>query len=135
MPGADADADRRMIRRIVGEMNHAWRNGNTVELDRYFHADMVIVGPGYQELTRGRETCVRSYADFLGSARIHETSETERAIDVWGDTAVASYGWTMTYEQNGQLARETGHDQFVFTREPDGWRAVWRTVTFTPSPS
>jgi uncharacterized protein (TIGR02246 family) len=126
------DADRRAIRHIIQEINTAWRSGHTTDLNRYFHADMVIVGPGYQEFGRGREACVRSYEDFIRSAVIHECTESEPAIHVWGDTAVASYSWKMTYEQKGTVSREHGHDQVVFTREPDGWKAVWRMVTFAP---
>lgn len=127
-----ADADRRAIRQVVQEINDVWRNGKTADLNRYFHANMVIVGPGCQEFGRGRDACVRSYEEFVRSAVIREYTESEPAIDVWGNTAVASYSWKMAYEQKGTLSREQGHDQFVFTREPDGWRAVWRMVTFGP---
>jgi len=127
-----ADADYRAIRQLVQQINDAWRSGETADLNRYFHTDMVIVSPGFQALTRGRVACVRSYEDFVRNAVIHEYSESEPTIDVWGDTAVATYGWKMAYEQKGTVSREQGHDQFVFAREPDGWRAVWRMLTFGP---
>ena len=132
MPSANAESEREKIRQLLRAINDAWRNGNTPELNRHFHADMVIVSPGYEELARGREVCVRSYEDFIRSAKVHEYSESEPAINIWGNTAVASYSWKMAYEQKGMVSREHGHDQFVFTREPDGWQAVWRMVTFAP---
>ena len=128
-------AERQTIRQCVRDINDAWRTGNTADLNRLFHADMVIVGPGYQELGRGRETCVRSYEDFVRSAVIHEYTESEPGIEVWGNTAVATYAWKIAYEQKGMVSREQGHDQFVFTREPDGWRAVWRMLTVAPQES
>jgi uncharacterized protein (TIGR02246 family) len=129
------DADRRAIRQVVQEISDAWRNGKTADLNRIFHADMVIVGPEYQVFCRGREACVRSYEDFIRSAVIHEYTESEPAIEIWGNTAAATYSWKMAYEQKGTVSREQGNDQFVFTREPDGWRAVWRMLTFAPQES
>ena len=49
-------------------------------------------------------------------------------IDVWGNTAVATYRYEIAYEMGGQLYQEMGQDLFVFVRDGGRWRAVWRTL-------
>jgi uncharacterized protein (TIGR02246 family) len=120
------------VRQVVERINDAWRSGRPDGLAAYFHPDIVIVGPDYQEMGRGREACVASYRDFLGSAVVRAYRESGLVVRQWGTTAVATYGWEMDYEQGGQLHREAGTDLFVFARQGDAWLAVWRAVTFGP---
>lgn len=120
------------VRRAVQQISEAWRTGHPEKLHEFFHADMVIVGPGYQELGRGREACVRGYEDFLRGATIHEYRESAPVVRAWEGTAVAHYDWEMAYEVNGQSSREVGTDLFVFARENGRWLAVWRALQFAP---
>ncbi len=85
-------------------------------------------GPGSAEMPRGREACIRSYAAFVQQAVIRECNLSEPSIDVWGDTAVATYSWDMTYEFGGTTLHETGQDTFVFARSDGRWQAVWRLL-------
>ena len=41
-------------------------------LNQYFHEDMVIRGPDFQELCRGKAACVKSYQEFLVQATIKD---------------------------------------------------------------
>ncbi len=63
---------------------------------------------------------------------MREFKESDPDIDLWGNTAVATYSWEITYEMNGQNYHESGQDLFVLTRDEDGWRAVWWAIL--PSP-
>jgi hypothetical protein len=130
-----APNDHEDLRRLLKRINDAWRQGRAGELGEYFHEDMVIVGPGLQPLGKGREVCVKSYQDFAQSATILDYKDSDPAIEVWGDTAVASFGWEITYEMKSQTSRDVGQDLFVFRRENHTWRAVWRAVLFSPQPA
>jgi uncharacterized protein (TIGR02246 family) len=132
MTSTPDSTDLDAVRRAVLEIGKAWLTGHPEKLHDFFHADMVIVGPGYQELGRGREACVLSYEEFLRSATIHEYRESPPVVRVWGDTAVAHYDWEMAYEVNGQASREVGADLFVFARQDGRWLAVWRALQFAP---
>jgi ketosteroid isomerase-like protein len=120
------------VRQILERINGAWRSGQAEQLGDYFHADMVIVGPGYKELGHGREACVASYRDFLQSSVVRAYRESNLVIREWGATAVATYEWEMDFEHGGRLHREAGTDLFVFERQGEKWLAVWRAVTFSP---
>jgi Domain of unknown function (DUF4440) len=71
---------------------------------------------------------LQSYADFVARATIKGYSEEEAAIDLWGDTAVASYRFALAWEMDGQPYYQAGRDLFVLHRENDRWQAVWRTI-------
>ncbi len=113
-------------------MNDAWLHGAAEEipwkLEGCFHDEIAMRGPEFQELAGGKAACAKSYQDFLQQARIQNCTLAEPQIHVTGDTAVATYGWNMTYELNGQSYSETGHDLFVFTRQEGKWLAVWRAL-------
>jgi uncharacterized protein (TIGR02246 family) len=125
--------DTEEIGRLVRNINEAWKQGRAEQLHDFFHRDIVMVGPGYQELLRGRAACVESYREFGANAKVHDHTESEMKINVWGGTAVCTYKWVMTYERAGERSRETGTDQFVFTREQGKWLAVYRYIYFEPA--
>jgi hypothetical protein len=128
--------DQEEIRLLLNQINNAWLKGAPDELPgllkECFHDGMVIKGPGFQEMGRGKEVCVRSYMDFLRQAAVRQCTLSDPDIDLCGDTAVATYSWEMTYAMNGQDYHESGHDLFVLTRAEGRWRAFWRATL--PSP-
>lgn len=117
------------------KINQAWRKGGYEELEQYFHKDIVIVPPGFEQRVMGRDVCIRSYRDFGTSAIIREYAESEPTVDVWGDTAVATYSFEIAYEVGGKNSRERGNDVFVFSRQNGKWLAVWRTLQATAQES
>jgi uncharacterized protein DUF4440 len=119
---------REEIRRLVTTINDAWSQGRPEELHQYFDDQMVIRGRAFQEMSRGREACVRSYIDFLNAATVERFQLGEPEIDLHGDTAVATYPWEMTYQLQGKTYTESGHDLFVFSHGSGAWRAIWRAM-------
>ncbi len=113
-------------------MNRAWLEGPIEELpaalDACFHPAMVIRGGDLQVNGAGKEACIQSYIDFLGSAVVHRCVLDEPEIDIAGDTAVAVYGWQMTYETEGQTYEEAGSDILALARFDTGWLITWRAM-------
>jgi hypothetical protein len=120
--------DQQEIWRILRSLNRAWVNGHPEQIANFLHPGVVFVSPDLQKRTQGREACVASYQEFCRQAAIRSFSESEPAIDVCGNTAVATYGFEIRYEMNQQDFHETGRDLFVFAREAGEWRAAWRTI-------
>ena len=129
-------SDREEVRLLLDTINDAWLKGRPEDLadvlNRCFHNDMVIRGPDLRTVATGREACVRSYEEFLREATVRECTLSDPDIDLWGNTAVATYSWDMTYQMGGQVYHESGHDLFALARGRKGWRAVWRAIL--PSP-
>ncbi|HEY1337841.1 MAG TPA: nuclear transport factor 2 family protein [Bryobacteraceae bacterium] len=119
---------REEILSLLTRINNAWSQGRPLELNQYFDDQMVIRGPQFQEMGRGREACVRSYVDFLNNAKVHQFSLGEVQVDLHGDTAMATYPWEMTYELQSGTYTESGYDLFVFSHASGAWRAIWRAM-------
>ena len=121
--------DREEIRLLLNKINDAWLagppDGIPGVLNECFSADMVIRGPGFQAMGRGKEACVKSYVDFVRQARVRNCTLSEPEIDGFGDTAIATYSWEMTYELHGHEYHDSGHDLFVLARVEGRWLAVW----------
>ena len=127
------ESARAEIIATIGRINRAWRTGRVEEMVDAFHDDVVVVQPGFGTRVSGREACVGSYAEFAAAARVLAYDESEHAVDVWGDTAVATYRFRIEYEIEGKSYLEAGHDLLVFIRASDGWRVVWRTLAPVPA--
>ena len=117
-----------------GRINEAWLGGRTGELNEYFHNDMVIRGPDLTELARGRETCVKSYEDFVQKSLVRNFKASEPEVDLWDSLAAATSSWAITYEMQGQAYQELGRDLFVLTRAGRRWLVIWRAVLLSPQP-
>jgi ketosteroid isomerase-like protein len=118
------------ILHTLSELTSAWRERRFEDLARFFDPDIVMKGPDFKELVRGREALVHSYADFMAQSRIADYAESNHSTHAWGDTAVVTYDWTMTYEQKGETKTESGQDMFVFVRRDSHWIAVLRVMLF-----
>jgi uncharacterized protein (TIGR02246 family) len=123
-----SEESRQEIRNIVHELNNAWATGHPEQLAEFFHKDIVVVSPDFSGRAEGRDACIASYADFCSQATIHGVNIGEPGVEVFGDTAVATYAYELDYEMGGERFKDSGRDLFVFVREDGKWQAVWRTM-------
>ncbi len=73
---------------------------------------------------------VQSYVDYVAAVKTHAFDVVARSVEVSGDTAVASYRFTVRYEVEGKVQEELGQEVLAFAKRAEGWRAVWRTQLF-----
>lgn len=123
---------RAELRATLGKLSAAWQNRRYEELAELFDDNIVMELPGFSGRIEGREAVVNGYRDFMETAAISNYQEDLPTIDVWGNTAMASYHWDMTGVRGGIAESAAGYDAFVCARNADGdgtWRAVWRTMS------
>jgi uncharacterized protein (TIGR02246 family) len=123
----------RDIRSRIDALNDAWQAGRFDDLGGYFHEDARLVAPGFASQVSGRDAIVGTYRDFAASARIDEFRLDPANIERWGDTAVATSVFNMTYTFSGATYTESGHDILVLARHDGEWIVVWRTVVAVES--
>jgi ketosteroid isomerase-like protein len=130
-------AEQIAIRDLISRINDAWikQRGEamTAALNECFADDVVMRGPGFAFIGKGRDLLVQSYRDFISNAELKSVSLDEPDIDVTGETATAQYKWTMTYVLGGQEYTEHGRDLFVIARRDKKWLAVWRALLPDPA--
>jgi hypothetical protein len=136
MTPASPRTDVENIRQLLSTINNAWAKGKPDQiagiLDNCFADDIVFKGPDFQEVCRGKAACIQSYVDFAREATLGECSFAEPSIDVYGETAVATYSWVVRYALKGQDFQDKGFDLFVFSRAGGRWRAIWRAALMSP---
>lgn len=116
------------IWRVVERINEAWVSGKPEALAKCFHAETVLVAPGFAQLLRGREATVQSYREFCANASVTDFQTSQPHIDVFGDAAVVYYRFDITYEMRGDAFTEAGHEILVLKRQDDAWQVIWRTL-------
>jgi len=105
-------------------LNDAWTKGNPDDLKKYFHRDMVAITGTDRERIEGGEACVDSWGAFSKAARIHHWEETDPKIQLYGNTAVVTYYFDMSFDMGGQSIEMGGRDMFLFVKEDGKWWAV-----------
>lgn len=113
---------------MVKEINSAWQEERFEDLMEYFHEDIVISGPNFEGGEKGRRACIKSFKQFLEAAEIHQYNESDFNSLVWDNTAVVHYAFDMSYSIKGQKFRDKGFDLYVFSKENNKWKAIWRTL-------
>jgi uncharacterized protein (TIGR02246 family) len=127
-----SDSAEKAVREVIAKIDAAWRLKQFDGLADCFHEDAIIVGPGYAEVTRGRERCAESYRDFASSATVLSYSASSPSLHVWGTTAIYTYSWEMQYQAQEGVSHEAGTDQLVFGLVDGRWQVVWRYLYFEP---
>lgn len=119
---------RQEIQDLIRRINEAWLGGRTGELNEYFHDEMVIRGPDLIAHARGRQSCVKSYEDFVQKSQVRNFKASEAEVDLYDSLAVATCSWEISYEMQGQAHQEAGRDLFVLTCASGQWQVIWRAV-------
>jgi len=120
------------IRAVLAALTAAWRAGRTKDISALLHPSVVFVRPGFAGRAEGPAACVATYDEFLTAALVLRYEESEPSVDVFGDTAVASFRWEMAWEIGGQRSEESGHDLYVLVRTEGRWLIAWRTLLSAP---
>ncbi len=128
LPAGDESAVRDLLTRLNDAWLHERGEAMTAALNRCFADEVVMRGPGFVLLGRGRDFTVASYRDFVAQAEVKHFSVEPAEIDILGSTAAAQYKWTMTYILSGQEYTEQGHDLFMLSRRDHQWLIVWRAM-------
>jgi len=121
---------------ILEIMNKCWTTENNVEkLDEYFHKNIVVFEPGRRELRVGKKECIDGWKSFVENNKINYWKESEHLVQLYngGKSAVVTYYWEISTENNDRNFISKGRDMFVFVKEDEKWLAI--ADQFSPEPS
>ncbi len=119
----------------IQAMNQCWTCGDLNELDKlnnYFHDTMVAITPTDKNRRQGKKACVQGWQSFAENVRIHSWKETDPEIQVYGNTAVVTYYFDMSFEMGGQTINMGGRDMITAIFENGEWWIV--ADQFSPYP-
>jgi len=116
------------IEDLIQRINRVWLDRRPQDLEALLHPDVIMVFPGFGGRSQGAHAMIAGFEDFCTHAKLHEFDESDLQVDVVGDTAAASFAFTMIYERDGRRYRSTGRDLWMFGKEGGEWKAHWRTM-------
>jgi uncharacterized protein (TIGR02246 family) len=116
------------IRHVVAGISTAWRGKRISELHDFFADDVVLVVPGNRGRVVGRASVVETYREFAENTTTQDYRELDLHVDVFGETAIATYRYEIQWTREDQLLTEGGSDVLVLSRRGGKWRVVWRTI-------
>ena len=121
---ADDQAAKEEVLAFIKAMNETWTKGDGSGLAEYFHPRMVAITATDQDILYGRNACVESWQSFAQSAQIHRWEELEPDVRLYGDTAIVTYYYDMSFDMDGERYDMGGRDMFVLVKENGRWWAV-----------
>jgi len=131
--GTFKDKTKQEIWQTLHALNCAWTSGRCDELKDFFHEQMVAITPGDRLRRQGGQACIDGWAEFVAkTTKIHYWKELDPQIQVFGDCAVVTYYYDMSFDAGGTTVNATGRDMFVFVKENGKWWAV--ANQFSPYP-
>jgi uncharacterized protein (TIGR02246 family) len=122
------DASSQLIRAVLAALTKAWRTGRTQDIAALLHPAVVFVLPDFKGHAEGPTACVATFEEFLTAALVLRYEEEAPTVDVFGDTAVATFRWEMDWEMGGQRSEDTGRDIYVLVHVEGRWLIAWRTL-------
>lgn len=106
---------------VVQEMNKTWTTGNTEALKDFFHRDMVAITATDRLRLEGRDAWIASWKAFSDAAKIHYWKELDPKIQLYGNSAVITYYFDMSFDMGGKTITMGGRDLFVMVKEDGKW--------------
>ena len=122
----------REVWHTLRQLNDCWTQSDGKELVHYFHENIVAITPSDRLRREGRAACVAGWTAFAAYAKIHHWREIDPKIQVYGNTAVVTYYFDMSFDMGGQTIQMGGRDMFTFVKENGQWWAV--ADQFSPYP-
>ena len=107
--------------------------GNPDDLSRFFHQDMVAFTATDRDRLNGGTACIAGWKGFCNAARIHHWEEIDPAIQTYGNAAVVTYYFDMSFDLGGETIDMGGRDMFFFVNDGERWWAV--ADQFSPFPA
>lgn len=128
-------------------LNRLWINGNTNELTVYFHKRMIGVIPNRAGHINGKTACMEARQALLNHIDVLTWAEIAPTVELFNDTAVVSYRFSMTYTDSvadtdadtsepahsGRTYTLDGYELMTFVRDGDKWCVITDHISLLPT--
>jgi ketosteroid isomerase-like protein len=110
----------------VRAMDRCWLERRFDDLKSHLAEAVVFVAPNGHR-SAGRDAAIEGYREFMSRSEVRNFQTSEPVVTCRGATAVAEYGWDMTWDSDGKSYDAKGREVLVLTRSATGWLVAWRT--------
>lgn len=102
----------------------AFNNGDLDSLLEYFYPDFVGFSSTKHERIAGLQALKQTFQYYLEEADQMEYHYSEPTVQVFGDTAITTFYWTVTLTSNGHTQEVKGRGSHVYSKIDDQWKIV-----------
>ena len=121
----------------IQNLNKCWTCGVSSELEKlkdFFHDEMVAITATNKYRLEGKDACFNGWKGFAENAVIHFWEENDPKVRIYGNAAVATYYFDMSFDMDGQTVNMGGSDMFTLIRENGQWWVVADQFSQYPQP-
>ena len=115
------DEKKNEVWQFLRALNDAWTKADGETLPEYFHPRMVAITPVGKLRIKGAAKCLEGWQQFARSNTIHSWREDDPDIELFGDTAVATYYYVMDVTMGSKRLTLSGRDMLTVRKENGRW--------------
>ncbi len=123
------NSSQKEILNLIKSINRAWLGGRIEDLRKYFHNNIIMISPDFNNRMTGSEEIIKSYKDFYSNSKTYSFDESDFHVELFDKTATADYLYHIVYEINNKKYDGTGREIWTFSNTNNYWLAVWRFMT------
>jgi ketosteroid isomerase-like protein len=127
-----SEKDKEAVKAALVSMWDAIEKGDVARYGSYLHPDFTAFGENDEYLAEGRDVEVRTYADYLKTAKNIHTEMHQPRVTVRGDVAWITYYWTDSGEVDGKRVSSRGKSTRIFVKEDGKWLCIHGHYTNAP---
>ena len=131
-PPSAADKDADTVKATLVSMWDAIEHGDVQRYSTYLHPDFSAFSENDEYLNEGKDLEVRTYADYLKTAKNIHTEMHQPKVTVRGDVAWITYYWTDSGEVDGKHFTSRGKSTRIFVKENGKWLCIHGHYTNAP---
>jgi hypothetical protein len=123
-------SERKIIADHVHEIILAWLEDRIEEVEEFIEDNIIVCTSVDSRKYSGRSEFRECLQKSLVNKKIIRYDEEDFSIHIDELTATVHYKFFMEYQQNGKSVSESGRDFFLFKREKEKWKLVWRSIYY-----
>lgn len=122
--------EKKIISGYVHKVILAWLEDRIDDVDELIDNNIIVCTSVDSRKYSGKSEFRAYLQKYLVNKKIIRYDEEDFSIHIDSLTATVHYKFVVEYQQNSKSVSETGRDFFLFRREKEKWKLVWRSIYY-----
>jgi ketosteroid isomerase-like protein len=131
-PASAPEKDKDAVKATLIAMWDALGKGDLDRYASYLHPDFTSFGENDVYLNVGKEFELRTYAEYLKTAKNLHTDMHQPEVTIRGDVAWITYYWSEGADIDGKRVTSRGKSTRIFVKEGGKWLCIHGHYTTVP---
>ena len=113
---------------FIANFNHSWTKGKLDLIPEFLHEKVVFISPDLSTEIVGIEACIKTFEDYLNTAKTNKFRTTDIGINIWNSTAMVVLEYYVEYEIEEQVYKENCTECWTLVNQSEKWKLAWRAL-------